>query len=82
MKKHTKNENGFCFESDLPEPLKTSLSVMKDYLKKAAEGIEDSRWDAYWDELNSDINCAEVDGLIDHEQANALREKYLGMEVF
>ena len=37
--------------------------------------------DCDWCELNSDINVAEVGNEISTEQANYLREKYLGMEV-
>lgn len=77
-----KDKNGFCFESDLPGYLRKSLAAMKDCKAKWAEGLYVNNWDCFWDELNADINCAEADGDIDHEQANILRQEYLGMEVF
>ena len=75
-------EQSFCFEKDLPLFLQKSLATMKRCWTVLDAGGEDFRKDVYWDELNADINCAETDGQISHEQANALRKRYLRMEVY
>lgn len=67
-------------ECGLPEYLQTSIKNMEESWTKKDSGIIDVRWDIYWCELNSDINSAEVDGLISSEQAWYLREKYLRMQ--
>ena len=55
----------------------------EDYMKKTWEildsGTRTNTWDLYWCELNADINSAEVDELITHEQADYLRRVYLRM---
>lgn len=70
-------ETGFCFEKDLPIFLQKSLATMKQCWAVLDSGGENLKKDVYWDELNADINCAEADGQITHEQANALRQRYL-----
>ena len=67
-------------ECGLPEYLQESSSKMKECISKLERGEEYYRWDCDFMELQSDINCAEVDGNISSEQAWYLREKYLGME--
>ena len=42
-------------------------------------GGTDPHWDCFWCELNADINSAEVDHLITHDQAAYLRREYLRM---
>ncbi len=37
-------------------------------------------WDIVWCDLNADINSAETEQDITHDQAQYLREKYLRME--
>ena len=77
-----KNENGFPFEPYLPSWLKKSLAAMKECKAQWAKGLYVKNRDCYWDELNADINCAEAEGCLSHENANALRKEYLEMEVF
>ena len=60
-------EDKTYLECGLPEYLQISLDNMK------------KTWDLYWCELNADINSAEVDELITHEQADYLRRVYLRM---
>ena len=72
-----KNEG--YFESNLPLYLKESIELMNTHWEILDSGKEDLRWDVAWDNLNSDINCAEVDQNISSEQAWFLREKYLRM---
>lgn len=66
-------------ECDLPAYLQESLERMKECNAKLAQGEEYLRWDCDYMALQSDINCAEVDGEISEEQAWYLRERYLGM---
>ena len=66
-------------EYGLPEYLQMSLKRMKEGQAKLMRGEDYLRWDCDFMELQSDINCAEVDGNIDAEQAWYLREKYLGI---
>lgn len=67
-------------EKGLPSYLVHSLEVMKRYLELLEQGGQDLHWDAYWCELNADINVAENEQRISKEQAWYLRRTYLGME--
>lgn len=67
-------------ECGLPEFLQTSLDRMKETWKRIDAGIKDLRWDCDYCELQSDINVAEVCGIISSDQAWYLREKYLRIE--
>lgn len=64
-------------ERNLPEMLKNSIEAMSISWEKKDRGEADMRWDCNWCELNSIINCAEVEQEITSEQAWYLREKYL-----
>lgn len=66
-------------ERGLPPYLNESLKNMKASWARLEKGEKDLRWDLYWCELNADINSAEVDNVISHDQADYLREKYLRM---
>ena len=66
-------------ENGLPPYLNESLKNMKASWDRIDNGEKDLRWDLYWCELNADINSAEVDNVISHEQADYLRKKYLRM---
>ena len=66
-------------EKGLPAYLQRSLDAMKESWKIEDSGGTDLHWDCWWCELNADINSAEVDSLISHEQAAYLRRKYLRM---
>ena len=67
-------------ECELPEFLQTSLDRMKATWERLDAGIKDIRWDCDYCELQSDINVAEVCGLISEEQAWYLRENYLRIQ--
>lgn len=67
-------------ECGLPKFLQTSLDRMKATWERLDAGIKDIRWDCDYCELQSDINVAEVCGLISEEQAWYLRENYLRIE--
>lgn len=62
-----------CEITGLPKWLEESID---NYLKNK----ETTLWDCYYCELQSDINVAEVEGMITSEVAWALREKYLGLK--
>ena len=66
-------------ERGLPEYLQISLDNMKKTWEILDSGTRTNTWDLYWCELNADINSAEVDQLITHEQADYLRKVYLRM---
>ena len=70
-------ENKTYLEYGLPEYLQISLDNMKKTWKILDSGTRTNTWDLYWCELNADINSAEVDELITHEQADYLRKVYL-----
>lgn len=67
-------------ERGLPSFLETSIAHMEESWRKEDRGETDLHWDCYWCELNADINAAEVNGMISHQQATCLRKKYLRME--
>lgn len=70
-------EDKTYLEYGLPEYLQISLDNMKKTWKILDSGTRTNTWDLYWCELNADINSAEVDELITHEQADYLRRVYL-----
>ena len=72
-------EDKTYLEYGLPEYLQISLDNMKKTWKILDSGTRTNTWDLYWCELNADINSAEVDELITHEQADYLRRVYLRM---
>lgn len=61
-------------ECNLPEFLQESLKNYKNNTNKY-------RYDIYYGILQSDINVAEVEGIITSNQANYLRKKYLGIDL-
>ncbi|MDO4842411.1 MAG: hypothetical protein Q3982_07035 [Phoenicibacter congonensis] len=73
----TEDTNLEYLEQNLPTYLETSLSQMKESWEKVDAGLECLRWGDDWCDLQSSINCAEVDGEITHEQAAYLRNEYL-----
>lgn len=64
-------------ECGLPEYLKESIEKMAIAWKKKRTDPNFLRWDCAYDELQSDINVAEIEQEITTEQAWYLREKYL-----
>lgn len=64
-------------ECGLPKFLQESLEQMKSAWEKLDNGEDYLRWDCDFCNLQSDINSAEVEGMISSEQAWYLREKYL-----
>ena len=72
-------EDKTYLECEPPEYLQISLDNMKKTWKILDSGTRTNTWDLYWCELNADINSAEVDELITHEQADYLRRVYLRM---
>ena len=72
-------EDKTYLEYGLPEYLQISHDNMKKTWKILDSGTRTNTWDLYWCELNADINSAEVDELITHEQADYLRRVYLRM---
>ena len=67
-------------ECGLPPFLKESIQKMKAAWDKFDRGEKYSLWDCDFCTLQSDINNAEVNGVISSEQAWYLRNKYLRME--
>ena len=64
----------------LPVELQKSVSAMEASWEKMDRGETDLRWDIHWSQLNADINEAEIEQEISHEQAAYLRKKVLRME--
>lgn len=67
-------------ECELPPILQESLEQMKTAWKRLDAGESYLNWDCDYCNLQSDINSAEVNGIITEEQAWYLREKYLRIE--
>lgn len=67
-------------ECGLPGFLQESLEQMKEAWRKRDAGENYLRWDCDYCNFQSDINVAEVNGLITSEQAWYLREEYLRIE--
>lgn len=63
-----------------PPFLRDAIAAMQSAWEKLDRGEECPHWDCNYDELQSDINMAEVEQVISSEQAWYLREKYLRME--
>lgn len=61
----------------LPEYMLETIRKFEKSLALKKSGTPDYRLDCYYDELNSDINVLEVDGVLTSDQAWYLREKYL-----
>ena len=66
-------------ECGLPKYLQESLIQMKEAWQRIDNGEDYLHWDCDFCNLQSDINSAEVEGMISSEQAWHLREKYLRM---
>ena len=64
-------------DGKLPEILYLSIQKMQKAWEMLDNGIPYMHWDCDYCELQSDINCAEVDGLISPAFALILRERYL-----
>ena len=64
-------------ECGLPPFLVDSIDAVKKMWELFDRGIRTYREELYYDELNADINSAEVNGVISSEQAWYLRKKYL-----
>ena len=67
-------------ECGLPPYLQRSLDTMKRAWEAEDNGANDLHFDAYYCELQADINSAEVEGEISSEQAWYLRETYLRIQ--
>ena len=67
-------------ECGLPPYLQRSLDTMKRAWEAEDNGANDLHFDAYYCELQADINSAEVKGEISSEQAWYLRETYLRIQ--
>ena len=67
-------------ECGLPAYLQESVNRMKDAWHLIDSGKMYSHWDCDYCELQSDINTAEMSGMINEDQAWYLRETYLRME--
>ena len=67
-------------ERGLPPFLMESIAAMKSAWKKLDSGEPYLRWDCDYCNLQTDINNAEVNQMINPEQAWYLREKYLRLE--
>ncbi len=67
-------------ECDLPDILRQSIEKMQQAWAKLDRGEVYLHWDCDYCDLQTDINNAEVNGMISPEQAWYLREKYLRME--
>ncbi|MBR2553112.1 MAG: helix-turn-helix transcriptional regulator [Erysipelotrichaceae bacterium] len=73
-------KNRDYLERGLPPYLRQSIEVMKQSWEIEDAGKKDLHWDVAWCDLNADINSAETEQDITHDQARYLREKYLRME--
>lgn len=76
---HLPQDNSYL-ECGLPPFLKESIQKMQAAWDKLDRGEKYSLWDCDFCTLQSDINNAEVNGVISSEQAWYLRNKYLRME--
>ncbi len=73
-------KNRDYLERGLPPYLRQSIEAMKQSWEIEDAGKKDMHWDIVWCDLNADINSAETEQDITHDQAQYLREKYLRME--
>lgn len=67
-------------ECGLPEFLQDSIGAMQSAWQKLDNSENYLHWDCDYCNLQTDINNAEINGIISPEQAWYLREKYLRME--
>ena len=67
-------------EIGLPAFLLESIENMQAAWERIDNGEKDLHWDCDFCNLQTDINNAEVNGIISAEQAEFLREKYLRIE--
>lgn len=67
-------------ECGLPECIIELLEPMQRSWARRDAGKLDMNWDCIFCDLQTEINCAEVGGRIDSEQAWYLRSKYLRLE--
>lgn len=67
-------------ECGLPAYLKDSVEKMKKTWSLLNSGASCPHWDCDYCELQSDINTAEMGGMINEDQAWYLRETYLRIE--
>lgn len=73
-----KTTDDYMTISNLPEYDRELISKFEKSIALAEKGTPDYRLDCYADELASEINNLEVNGIISSEQAWYLREHYLG----
>lgn len=73
-------KDGSYLELGLPDFLQKSIAAMQVTWDLLDNGKESFTWDCDYCVLQSDINNAEVNGMISSEQAWYLREKYLRLE--
>lgn len=73
-------EDKSYLECGLPDWLLESIAAMSEAWNKLDAGEDYLHWDCDFCNLQTDINNAEVNGIISTEQAWYLREKYLGIE--
>lgn len=73
-------DNNDYLECCLPVFLQNSVTAMKTAWERLDSGENYLRWDCDFCELQTDINNAEVNGLISTAQAWHLRKKYLRLE--
>ena len=69
------NVNKDYLEFNIPDFLRYSINMFN-------RNIKTSLYDIYYCTLQSDINVAEVEGLITPNQANFLRKKYLKLDCY
>lgn len=72
------NNNLARTELLLPESVRQTIAKYEQSLALYEAGKPDYRLDCYFEELNSDFNVLEVDGILSSDQVWYLREKYLG----
>ena len=73
------NNKGYL-ECGLPDFLRESIQLMEVAWYKIDNGIKYLRWDCDYCNLQTDINNAEVNGMISSDQAWYLRDKYLRLQ--
>lgn len=74
------SKNDSYLECGLPDWLQESVSAMRKAWAKLDAGEKYMRWDCDFCNLQTDINNAEINGIISEEQAWYLRTKYLRIE--
>ncbi len=74
------DETNIHYAFVLPRYLKVSLNKMKKAIELMDSGQKHLHYDCDYCELQSDINCAEVDSDITPDQAWYLSSKYLGID--